>query len=49
MSVGKEKNGTHTVQCWYREQLTGERRKKTKRGFKRKSDAVRWMNLPRFH
>lgn len=42
MSVGKEKNGTYTVQCWYREQLTGERHKKTKRGFKRKSDAVRW-------
>lgn len=31
MSVGKEKNGTYTVQCWYREQLTGERHKKTKR------------------
>lgn len=42
MSVGKEKNGTYAVQCWYREQLTGERRKKTKRSFKRKSDAVRW-------
>lgn len=42
MSVGKEKNGTYTVQCWYREQLTGERHKKTKRGFKKKSDAVRW-------
>lgn len=24
MSVGKEKNGTYTVQCWYRELLTGE-------------------------
>lgn len=35
MSVGKEKNGTYTVQCWYREQLTGERHKKTKRSFKR--------------
>lgn len=42
MSVGKEKNGTYTVQCWYREQLTGERHKKTKRSFKKKSDAVRW-------
>ncbi len=38
MSVSKEKNGTYTVQCWYRERLTGERRKKTKRGFARKAE-----------
>lgn len=42
MAVGKEKNGTYTVQCWYRDQLTGERRKKTKRGFRKKADAVQW-------
>lgn len=42
MSVGKEKNGMYTVQCWYREQLTCERHKKTKWGFKKKSDAIRW-------
>lgn len=42
MSVSKEKNGTYTVQCWYRERLTGERRKKTKRGFARKAEATHW-------
>ena len=42
MSVSKEKNGTYTVQCWYRERLTGERRKKTKRGFARKAEATQW-------
>lgn len=42
MAVGKEKNGTYTVQCWYRDQLTGERRKKTKRGFRKKAEAVQW-------
>lgn len=42
MSVSKEKNGAYTVQCWYRERLTGERRKKTKRGFARKADAIQW-------
>ena len=42
MAVGKGKNGTYTVQCWYRDQLTGERRKKTKRGFRKKADAVQW-------
>ena len=30
------------MQCWYCDQLTGERRKKTKRGFRKKADVVQW-------
>ena len=41
MSVSKESNGSYTVQCWYRD-WTGVRKKKTKRGFRTKSEAVRW-------
>lgn len=42
MAVNKEKNGTWTVQCWYRE-WTGARRKKTKRGFRTKAEALQWQ------
>ena len=42
MSVSRdEKHGTWTVQCWYRD-WTGERRKKTRRGFATKALARRW-------
>lgn len=42
MSVSKNpKNGTWTVQCWYRD-WKGERHKKTKRGFASKSAATQW-------
>lgn len=42
MSVSKdEKRGTLYVQCWYRD-WTGERHKKTKRGFKTKKAAMQW-------
>lgn len=43
MAVTREKNGTWTVQCWYRD-WTGERRKKTKRGFKTKLAAKEWQS-----
>lgn len=41
MTVTKEKSGTYTVQCWYRNWV-GERHKKTKRGFRTKSEAAKW-------
>lgn len=41
MAINKETNGTYTVQAWYRT-WTGERRKKTKRGFRTKADARKW-------
>lgn len=41
MAVNKEANGTWTVQCWYRNWLN-ERHKRTKRGFRTKSEAAKW-------
>ncbi len=42
MSVSRdEERGTYYVQCWYRD-WTGQRKKKTKRGFKTKKAAAAW-------
>ena len=42
MSVSRDaERGTFYVQCWYRD-WTGQRRKKTKRGFKTKKEASAW-------
>lgn len=42
MSVSKDaERGTYYVQCWYRD-WTGQRKKKTKRGFKTKKAAAAW-------
>ena len=42
MAVRKEENGTYTVQLWYRD-WKGTRHKKTKRGFRLKSEANKWQ------
>ncbi len=41
MSVRQNNDGSYEVQVWYKDNL-GARHKKHKRGFKKKSDAVRW-------
>lgn len=42
MSISKDhERGTYYVQCYYRD-WTGERKKKTKRGFKTKKAAAAW-------
>lgn len=41
MTVRKEDNGTWSVRCWYRN-WKGERKQKTKRGFKKLKDAKEW-------
>ncbi len=41
--IRNTKTGTWEVRCYYKDYF-GERKQKTKRGFKRKSDAVAWEN-----